>query len=123
MQTKLDGVLRSVGSCCVLFATLCLALGIVGRPLERPWIAYSSLAIGVLAYTALAMRGLPMRSTAAAILIYGAFGAVCGTFAIRIGLAIASKSWGIVTALVLISMLVGGVAFWWKERGSAAANK
>ena len=116
MQSKLDSILRATGSCCLTLAMLLLAIGVVGRPLERPLIAYGLLGIGLLAYACLAMRGLNARSALGAVVIYSAFGAASGTFAIAIGRAIASQSWGLVTVLVLISMLVAGVSFWWNAR-------
>lgn len=118
MQSKLDSALRTTASCCLTFATLVLSFGVMGLPLERPWIAYGSLGIGALAYAALVMRGLNIRSAVGAIVVYGAFGAASGILAIAVGRAIAPKSWGFVTVLLLISMLIGGISFWWKARRS-----
>lgn len=123
MHSKFDSVLRTIGSCCLTLATLLVALGVVGRPLARPWIAYGLLGIGVLAYADLAMRGLKVWSAVRTVVVYSVFGALCGVLAYAVGRAVASEAWGLVTLLLLISMLVACLSFWWNARQSAVGKE
>lgn len=110
-NSKVDVALASAGEIFLTLGALLIGFGLFGRSLERPFIAYVSLAVGILAFGVLAARHRSIARVARPIVAFSLAGAVAGGIAYALGWAFAAQSWGAVTVLVLTSIAISLISF------------